>query len=69
MLTWIAYGIFCLGVTGWLALDWWAGWTAPKLDAAINEFEQESRRGDSFDWAFYGFALLACAAVVLLAPR
>jgi hypothetical protein len=59
MLTWI---VICLAVAGWLALDWWMGWTAPKLDAAIRELEAEQRRGAQMqpvDWAVLGFGVVS----------
>jgi hypothetical protein len=59
MLTWIVFGILCLGLAGWLALDWWMGWTAPELDAAVKEFEEGWRRGVRPDWAVYGPVLAA----------
>ena len=69
MLAWIVFCIICLGVTGWLALDWWMGWTAPKLDAAVKEFEEEWRRGvrmQPLDWAVFGLVLGATVYVLAL---
>jgi hypothetical protein len=63
MLTWIVFGILCLGLAGWLALDWWMGWTAPEFDAAVKEFEEEWRRGVRPDWAVYGPVVLLLGLV------
>ena len=72
MLDWIIVGILCLGLAGWLALDWWMGWTAPELDAAVKEFEEEERRGvqmkpvDWADWAVLGLVLAATVCMLAL---
>jgi hypothetical protein len=75
MLPWIGFSVFCLVLIGWLALDWWMGWTARRLDAAIDEFEEEWRRDRQhvIDRALIWFAITASAAyllvLVLLAAR
>jgi hypothetical protein len=77
-LTWIGFFILCLVVTGWLVLDWWMGGIAQKLDAAIDEFEEELReeelreqelRRDSqppaIDRSLIEFTIIAIAAYLL----
>lgn len=58
-----------LGVVGWLALDWYMGWTSQKLDAAIKEFEEEQGKGvtdPAADLAVFCFGLITVMIVLVM---
>lgn len=61
--------VFSLLVVGWLVLDWYMGWTARDMDAAIKELEEEQRKRVSVpaaDLAVVGLGLITTLIVLAM---